>query len=104
VNENQGHWAAMVEQSQSGQQAYAWALGPIQPADSQEQARAIAAELARTYRPTHPRRLRRRTVFRHGEDTLFVLLEGMTTTVHLRICVAQLVADLDAEGRPFGGY
>lgn len=103
MDEIRGGWAALVEQSQSGQQANEWALGPIQPADSREQARAIAAELARTYHPTHPRRLRRRSVFQHGEDTLFVLLEGMTSRVHLRINVVQLVADLDAEGRPFKG-
>jgi hypothetical protein len=103
VDEIGGRWAAMVEQSQSGQDAYVWAVGPIQPADSREHARAIAAELARTYRPTHPRRLRRRSVFRHGEDTLFVLLEGMTSKYHLRITVVELVADLDAEGRPFQG-
>ncbi|WP_433259913.1 hypothetical protein ACQPZF_22140 [Actinosynnema sp. CS-041913] len=103
MDEIRGHWAVIVEQSQSGQQAYAWAVGPIQPADSREHARAVAAELARTYRPTHPRRLRRRTVFRQDEDTLFVLLAGMTSKVHLRIGVVRLVADLDAEGRPFEG-
>ena len=103
MDEMPGRWAAMVEQSQSGQDAYVWAVGPIQPADSREHARAIAAELARTYRPTHPRRLRRRSVFRHGDDTLFVLLEGMTSKFHLRVTVIQLVADLDAEGRPYEG-
>jgi hypothetical protein len=103
VDEMPGRWAAMVEQSQSGQDAYVWAVGPIQPADSREHARAIAVELARTYRPTHPRRLRRRSVFRHGDDTLFVLLEGMTSKFHLRVTVIQLVADLDAEGRPYEG-
>ncbi|WIX86544.1 hypothetical protein [Amycolatopsis sp. DG1A-15b] len=74
--------------------------GPIQSADSRDHARAIAAELAKTYRPTHPRR---RSVFRHGEDTLFVLLEGMSSQFHLRITVVQLVADLDADGKPFEG-
>jgi hypothetical protein len=103
VDENQGRWAAMVEQSQSGQNAEVWAVGPIRPADSRDHARAVAAELATTYRPTHPRRLRRRSVFRQGEDTLFVLLEGMTSKFHLRITVVQLVADLDGEGRPFEG-
>jgi hypothetical protein len=57
----------------------------------------------KTYRPVHPRQLRRRSVFRHGEDTLFVLLEGKTSKFHLRITVVELVADLDAEGRPFEG-
>lgn len=103
MDESRGSWAAMVEQSQSGQAAYVWAMGPIQPADSREHARAIAAELATTYRPTHPRRLRRRSVFRRGEDTLFVLLEGMTSKYHLRITVVELVADLDGDGRPFQG-
>jgi hypothetical protein len=42
-------------------------------------------------------------VFRQGEDTLFVLLEGMTSKFHLRITVVQPVADLDGEGRPFEG-
>lgn len=103
MDEVPGRWAAMVEQSQSGQDVYVWAVGPIQPADSREHARAIAVELARTYRPTHPRRLRRRSVFRHGDDTLFVLLEGMTSRFHLRVTVIQLVADLGAEGRPYEG-
>ncbi|MGO1050388.1 hypothetical protein [Crossiella sp. CA198] len=103
MHETQGRWAAMVEQSQHGQEAYVWALGPIQPAASREHARAVAAELARNYRPTHPRRLRRRTVFQQSEDTLFVVLEGMTSKYHLRISVVELVADLDAEGRPFQG-
>nr|WP_052478271.1 hypothetical protein [Kibdelosporangium sp. MJ126-NF4]CEL17330.1 hypothetical protein [Kibdelosporangium sp. MJ126-NF4]CTQ91442.1 hypothetical protein [Kibdelosporangium sp. MJ126-NF4] len=98
-----GQWAAVVEQSQSGQAAYVWALGPIQVADSRDHARAVAAELARTYRPTHPRRLRRRTVFRHDDDSLFVILEGATSRYHLRVSVVQVVADLDAEGRRFVG-
>ncbi|GAA2795073.1 hypothetical protein [Crossiella cryophila] len=101
MQQTQGRWAAMVEQSQYGQEAYVWALGPFQPADSREHARAIAAELARDYRPTHPRRLRRRTVLRQNEDVLFVVLEGMTSKYHLRISVVELIADLDADGRPF---
>ncbi|WP_168211548.1 hypothetical protein [Actinosynnema sp. ALI-1.44] len=53
-----------------------------------------------TYRPTHPRRLQRRTVYRHSEDVLYVVLDGRTKQLHLRISVVQMVADLHREGRP----
>src|SRR3569833_43046 len=66
-------------------------------AEQSQSGRSAEVQLATTYRPTHPRRLRRRSACRHGEDTLFVLLEGMTSKFRLRITVAPLVADLDGE-------
>jgi hypothetical protein len=84
-------YVLLVEQLIGSGDAAAWRVAPepIPAGAMREHARAAALKLARSFQPQHPMSPRARTVFRVNDDTLVVLVQGMTKTYHFRISVAE---------------
>lgn len=84
-------YVLIVEQLTGAGETAVWRVDPAPiPAGSlREHARAAALKLARSFQPRHPMSPRARTVYRVNDDTLIVLVEGMTKTFHFRISVAE---------------
>ncbi|MCP2329211.1 sarcosine oxidase gamma subunit [Hamadaea flava] len=88
-----GNWYAIVEELAGGGNSAAWrptktrALGPDRAV-----ALEVAAETAATHRPVHPGQEQGRQVFRQGEDTWIVVVDGGSGAYHFRVTLAVLEA------------
>ncbi|NUT06497.1 MAG: hypothetical protein HOV76_23765 [Hamadaea sp.] len=86
-----GNWYALIEENSGGGDSAKWrltktrVLGP-----DRATALELAAETAATHRPVHPAQEKGRQVFRLGDDTWIVVVEGAMSTWHFRVTVAVL--------------
>ncbi|NUT35634.1 MAG: hypothetical protein HOV79_21480 [Hamadaea sp.] len=86
-----GNWYALIEETSGGGEAAKWrltktrGLGP-----DRANALEMAAEMAAAHKPEYPWQEKGRQVFRQGEDTWIVVVEGAKSTYHFRITLAVL--------------
>jgi hypothetical protein len=83
----------IVEQLTGSGENAAWRVdpAPFPSGPSREAAREAAVQLARTFQPHHPFSPRSRSIYRVNDDSLIVVVPGMTKTFHFRVSVAELI-------------
>jgi hypothetical protein len=81
----------VVEQLTGSGEATIWRVDPdpIPAGYTREQARAGAVLLAKAFKPKHPFSEQVRTVYRVNQDSLIVVVQGVTKTFHFRVTVAE---------------
>ncbi len=82
-------WYVLIEETVGGGDSQRWSLTTIRRFADRDEALWHAADFARTYQPRHPAMPRNRRVFKIGEDSWVVYIEGAMRTYHFRIFVAQ---------------
>src|SRR5882762_274776 len=82
-------WYVLIEETIGAGEGQRWSLTKILEFDHRADALKKAVDMAKDYQPRHPTMERRRKIFRVGEDTWVVWLEGATRSYHLRISVAR---------------
>lgn len=93
-----GHWQVLVECFDLGTNNYGSPRPMLRIAErnlsSKDRALTEARRVAFEYDPPDPWRVKRRRVFRSGEE-FFVEAEGVTQTVPFRVFVAQYLGSRD---------
>ncbi|RZS44267.1 hypothetical protein EV193_101142 [Herbihabitans rhizosphaerae] len=94
-------WHVLIEETvdvwgstQGRHWCVSWTSGPVSHPDAVQ----LAGAVADGYRPAHPRVVRSRSVFRHGDDWV-VRIAGTTETFHFRVSVVQLISHFDHTGQ-----
>jgi hypothetical protein len=82
-------WYVLVEETIGSGESQRWSLTSIRSFEGRDQALREAAMSAREFVPRHPSMERKRRIFRVGDDTWVVYVEGAMRTYHFRVCVAR---------------
>ena len=87
----EGTYRLVIEQTVGSGEGRRWSAEPVwdRTWPSRLLARAAAESAARTFAPRHPMSERRRSVYRVTPDQFVVVVEGMTSTSHFRVSVAE---------------
>jgi hypothetical protein len=70
---------------------------PMAPAQTMDEARAIAEQICWTYRPRYPRREQSRSVFECPDGSWVVNIEGYLSRYHFKVIVARWHGDRAAK-------
>ncbi|MFN8082034.1 MAG: hypothetical protein U0Q19_20945 [Kineosporiaceae bacterium] len=88
-------YALLVEQQTGTGESMVWRVDPLPtllaPGTGRAEADRAALDLAQRFQPHHPWNKGERTVFKLGEGSFLVLVEGATRTFHFRVSVAELI-------------
>ncbi len=87
----EGTYQLVIEQTVGSGEGRRWSVEPVweRTWSSRLLARAAAESAARTFVPRHPMSERGRSVYRVTPDQFVVVVQGMTTTSHFRVSVAE---------------
>ncbi|MGB3953811.1 MAG: hypothetical protein WBL05_00755 [Brooklawnia sp.] len=83
-----GGFAVLVEENR-GSGEWRWTSEVKANATTRADAQRMAYNLATGYQPRHPAMPQSREVFRLNPDQYLVMVQGLTTTFHFRISVAE---------------
>ncbi|GAA5042765.1 hypothetical protein HNP84_002103 [Thermocatellispora tengchongensis] len=83
-------WKVLIEELEGSERE--WRLTQVTAAGPERAgAVGLAEQMARTYVPRHPWSPRRRHLYRVGEGTWLVEVEGATRDFHFRVTLAEYV-------------
>lgn len=86
---DEGAWCVLLEENTGYSEGKRWGLTKIRQCHSRAAALADAAMMARKFEPEHPKSERNRMIFRAGDDSWVVWVEGATQKFHFRVTVAK---------------
>lgn len=88
-------YALIVEQQTGSGEGMVWRVDPLPillaPGTRRLEADRAAWDLAQRFEPHHPWNKGDRSVFKLGEGSFLVLVEGATKTFHFRVSVGELI-------------
>lgn len=84
-----GGWCVLVEEITGQAEGQRWSLSHIRPFATRDEALMDAAMMTRQYEPQHPARPRGRWIYRVGQDSWTVVVQGAMSRFHFRVSVAQ---------------
>ena len=84
-----GSWCVLIEENLGRAEDQRWSLSDVRTFDSRDDALDAAWHSAREYEPQHPAFEKKREIYRIGEDTWLVWLQGATRAYHFRVSVAR---------------
>jgi hypothetical protein len=87
------HWWVVIEETTGWADSLLPRVTHRRRAGSRSTALAEAQKLAYNYEPSHPKRPRRRQVFRCADGSYLVLVAGGVSEFHFKVTVCELVAE-----------
>lgn len=85
-------WVILIEQLSGSSNAIRWTpeLANYSYA-TRDEARAAAAQVARSHVPQHPLNDKGRLLLQHDEDNYTVMVKGSTMTTHFKVSVVEWI-------------
>lgn len=82
-------YVVIIEQLRGSGNTREWSAQVSTPSDTREDARRRANSAARTFNPNHPIHPQGRDILRISPDEYLVIVDGMTSSFHFRVSVAE---------------
>jgi hypothetical protein len=89
-------WKVLIEEQGGSGEGRDWRLTEVRSAGvERDDAVKLAVTLAREYKPKHPWSPQKRSLYRAGDDTWLVVVQGATRNFHFRVTVAEHIETID---------